>query len=234
MSDSINLIVINLFELIAAIAGTVYISRYQVDRSTRYLVFFLWLNVFVEVVFGWLPTFVEIFNSFKFLEDTIFARNKWIYNTFEVVSSLFYLLYFANLIESNKNKKIGLNIIAIYVIFSVFNLAFSDVFFTSSSAPNSIFGTLLLVLFIMYFYFQILQSDEILNFYKTIPFYVSIGALVFHLIVNPIFIYEQYYSNTVSPEFVRIFLTILTIVNIFMYSCYTIGFLVCSKRNKSY
>ncbi len=234
MSDSINLIIINIFELIAAVAGTFYISRYRVDRSTRYLVFFLWFTVFVEVIFGWLPTFVETFDFFKFLEDTIFAHNKWIYNTFEVISSLFYLLYFANLIESKRNQVVGVNIIAVYLVFSVFNLAFSDVFFTSSSASNSIFGTLLLVLFIMYFYFQMLQSDKILDFYKSIPFYVSIGALVFHLIVNPIFIYEHYYSHSVSSEFVRVFLTILTIVNIFMYSCYTIGFIVCSKKNKSY
>ncbi len=233
-SDSINLIIINLFELIAAIAGTVYIRKYRVEKSTRYFVLFLWFNVFIEIIFGWLPTFIENFEFLHFLQDTIFAKNKWIYNTFEVITTLFYLLYFNSLYESGKFKKIGIRIVFIYLFFSVFNLVFSDVFYTSSSAPNSIFGTLLLVLFIMYYYYQILQSDKILNFYKSIPFYVSVGVLVFHLIVNPIFIYEQYYSHSVSYEFVRVFLTILTIVNIFMYSCYIIGFLVCYKKNNSY
>jgi len=234
MSDFVNVIIINLFELIAAIIGTIYISRYRVDRFTRYLVFFLWFTVFVEIIFGWLPTLIEEIIAFKFLENTIFAFNIWIYNIYDVISFTFYLLYFANLMESERHKNIGVKIVGVYIIFCIMNLSFSGVFFDTNSTFNAVIGTLLLVLYIIYFYFQMLQSEKILEFYKTIPFYVSVGALVFHLIVNPIFIYEQYYSNTVSPEFVRIFLTILTIVNIFMYSCYTIGFLICYKKNNSY
>ncbi|MFD2565646.1 hypothetical protein [Aquimarina rubra] len=234
MSDYINVIIINLFELTAAILGTVYISRYRVNGFTRYLVLFLWFTVFVEVVFGWLPTFIEDFSSFKFLENTIFARNKWVYNVYDVISFTFYLLYFVNLIDNQKYRKISIKIVSIYVLACVVNLAFSGVFFKTNSTFNASVGTILLVLYIIYYYFQMLQSEKILEFYKSIPFYVSVGALVFHLIVNPIFIYEQYYSNTTSPEFVRIFLTILTILNIFMYSCYAVGFLVCYKKNKSY
>lgn len=234
MSDLLNLIVINLFELIAAIVGTIYISKYRVEKPTRYFVSFLWFNVFVEIVFGWLPTFIENFKFFSLLEDTIFVQNLWIYNIYDIISFTFYLYYFTILIESELSRKIAKGFIVVFLICAILNLSFSGVFFETNSTFNAIFGTLLLVLYIIYFYFQMLQSEKILEFYKSFPFYVSVGALVFHLIVNPIFIYEQYYSHSVSSEFVRVFLTILTIVNIFMYSCYTIGFLVCYKKNNSY
>jgi len=228
------LVVINFFEVLAAIAGSLYITKYRADQFSRYFVYFLWFTAFVDIISGWVPSLVLDTESFSFLKDTIFANNQWMYNTYDLVSFSIYLLFFINFIKARRIKKIGVYILVFYIITSILNLIFSGVFFKAPSMYNLILGTILLLLFIIYYYFEVLQSDQILDFYKVIAFYISIGALVFHIVVNPVFIYGEYYKNHKSPEFVQIYRIILTAANIFMYTCYTLGFIICMRQKKHY
>ncbi len=229
----ITQIIINFFEIIAAIAGIIYLTKYREDNLSRYFVIFLWFTVFVEIVFAWLPVCVYFLDSFSGLKNTIFAKNVWVYNIYDVISYSFYSFFFISLIDNTKVKGIAKLFLILYIGIGIFNLVFPDFFFDADSYPNVIIGTLMLLVIIFYYYFQLLQSDLILNFYKSLPFYVSIGLLVFNLILNPIAIYESYHNKS-NPEFVEIYRYILTVTNIFMYTCYTIGFIVCSRKNKSY
>ncbi|EZH72185.1 hypothetical protein ATO12_24950 [Aquimarina atlantica] len=234
MDINMFLIVINFFEIAAAIVGTIYITKYREDHFFRYFVYFLWFSAFVDTVFGWLPTLIHYTEQFSFLKGTIFSNNQWSYNVFDLINFSFYLLFFIHFIDSYKVKKTGVYILIGYITTSLLNLVFSGKFFEAPMIYNLISGTLLLILFIIIYYYRILQSERILDFYKMMPFYVSVGALVFHIIVNPVFIYGEYYNNDKSPEFVQVYRIILTAANIFMYTCYIIGFIVCSRRNKSY
>ncbi|AXT55852.1 hypothetical protein D1815_08845 [Aquimarina sp. AD1] len=227
-------IIINVFEILGAVIGIFYLTKYRDDQLSRYFVYYLWFTVSVELVFGWLPASIFYLDFFSFLRGTLFEDNIWIYNIYQVISYGFYLFYFSSLIEDKKNARYAGFLFIIYLFLAILNLIFSGIFFEAISSFTDILGTLLLLFSVIYFYFQLLKSDKILNFYKNIPFYVSIGALVFHLVVNPIFIYDTYYSNSKSEEFVEIQRIILTLANIFMYTCYILGFIVCSKKNKSY
>ncbi|MDH7444117.1 hypothetical protein [Aquimarina sp. 2201CG14-23] len=228
------LLIINFFEIVTAIFGTVYIKKYREDKISRYFVYFLWFTALFDTFFGWMPSLIENYDQLFFLKDTFLYKNHWAYNSYDIISFSFYLFFFLNFIESTKAKKIGVYSIILFIVTSLLNLILSGVFFESPALFSLILGTLLLLFFIIYFYFQVLQSDKILDFYKILVFYISVGALVFHILVNPIFIYGEYYSNTKSPEFVEIYRSILTFANIFMYTCYTIGFIVCSRKNRSY
>ncbi len=227
------LILINFFELLAAVVGTVYITKYRVDKISRYFVYFLWVTVLFDTFFSWFPFLIFNHESLHFLKNTFLYENHWAYNSYDIISFSFYLFLFLNYIESLKVKKIGFYVILIFIITSLLNLAFSGVFFKSPALYSLIIGTLLLLIFIVYFYFQVLQSDKILDFYKILVFYISVGTLVYHILVNPIFIYGEYYSEE-SPNYHKIYRSILTFANIFMYTCYIIGFLVCLRKNKSY
>lgn len=230
----IFLVLINLFEFIAALVGTVYITKCRGDRISRYFVYFLWFTTLFDTFFTWFPVLIKNYDRLLFLKDTFLFKNHWAYNSYDLISFSFYLFFFLNFIESVKIKRIGGYLIITFLFTSLLNLFFSGVFFKSPALFGLIVGTLLLLVFIVYFYFQVLQSDKILNFYKILVFYISVGALVFHLLVNPIFIYGEYYKTAKSPEFVGIYRSILIFANIFMYTCYTIGFIVCYKKNKSY
>lgn len=226
--------IINLVELFAVISGTIYISKYRVDKATRYFVRFLWFTIFIELVFGWLPTLIKELESLSFFRETFLRKNYWIYNIYFIISFYVYVNYFKQNIKSKKSRRV-LNISVIcYVVTACMNLTFSDFYFKTFSSYTFIMGSILFLISIAIFYFEMLKSDNVLLFYKSIPFYVSVGSLVFHLTVTPLFIYSKYFHMSISPEFVHIYGVIFTSANIFLYTCYTIGFIVCLQENKSY
>ncbi|WP_132065746.1 hypothetical protein [Aquimarina spinulae] len=229
------LAIINTVELMAAVAGLIYITKYRVKLSTRYFVYFLWLTVFIEVIFGWITVCVNNFESFSFLKGTFLEKSNYpIYNTFHIVSFTFYILYFRSNLKDQKFTAYLSFLSIIYVLGSSLNLLFSDEFYFKISSSNYIAGSILIFLSAIIYFYEIFKSDEILTFYKSIVSYISVGALIFHLTITPIFIYGSYYSSSRDPEFVNIYRIILTVANIFMYTCYTIGFIVCSRKNRSY
>ncbi len=219
----------------AAIVGAIYITKYRVDNLTRYFVYFLWITVFVEVVFGWFTVCIYHFESFSFFKGTFLEKNNYpIYNLYYIVSFAFYIFYFRNYFKKKEFIVSSNLMILLYVVGSVVSLFLTDAFFLRVSSFIYIVGSILIFLGVIFYFFEIFKSDKILTFYKSITFYVSIGAIIFHLSVTPIFIYGSYYSNSKDPEFVQIYKIILTVANIFMYTCYTIGFIICSRKNKSY
>ncbi len=228
-------IIVNLFEVLAALVGTLYFKqlKYRVEELTRYFIWFLWLTVFVELVFGWTPWFIKNLDSLTYLEESFLSNNHWAYNIYFIVSFLFYVFYFKNNIKSKKMNLILNWLMVIYFIASISSLIFTNVYFIGTSHVTYILGSILIFLSVMLYFYETLQSDKILSFHKFFPFYVAIGSMVFHLVVTPLFIYIEYYKIE-NPEFVQIRRLILYSANIFMYTCYTVGFIVCSKRNKSY
>jgi len=228
----ISLLIIRLFQLMAAVTGTIYLKKYREDLSTRYFVYYLWVTFLIEII-GVLPPLIDWIFGLNYM-DTFLGKNFWLYNIHIVISRTFYIYYIRNFLKSNILKRFFLFLLGFYAISSVVNFVFSNIFFISFSSYSIILGSLLLFLGVGVYFLQIIQSDEILNFGRSIPFYFSVGTLVFNLCVTPLFIYSKYYSNSISPEFVDIYALILIIANIFMYTCYIIGFLVCYKENKFY
>jgi hypothetical protein len=66
------------------------------------------------------------------------------------------------------------------------------------------------------------------------PFYVSIAALIFHLCTTPLFIYSTYFSESINPEFYKLYLQVVLGSNFLMYSIYIIGFIVCAQSRNLY
>ncbi len=220
-------------EFIAALVGVICMIRYRVDVLTRYFVYYLCLSFIVDIA-GNLPKLILKFEELSFLKDTFLAKNAWLYNTYTVISILFFVLYFRGYLKSDKFRKI-LSILAIlFLISSVLDFLFTDVFFTVHTSFLMIIGTFIILISVFFYFFEMLRSEKILEFSKDLVFYVAIGASVFHLCVTPLFIYSSYYSNSISSYFVEIRQIILYSAIIFMYTCFTIGLVLCSRKNKSY
>ena len=226
-------LIINLIELFSAFLGRNYVTKYREDKATRYFVYFLFFTFFVEVV-GFLPRGVYYLDSLPFLKDTFLRKNYWLYNVYNIISYLVYIWYFREQVKSTLFKKCLYVISVFYFFSSLLNLFVSDVYFDSYASYTFIVGTVFVFISVAFYYYEILQSDRILDFHRSISFYISIGALVFHLVVTPLLIYSKYFNVSISPEFVQVYRYILTTANIFMYTCYSIGFMVCSQKNKSY
>ena len=217
----------------AAIVGTIFLKKYRVRSAIRYFVYFLWLNFFIEI-FGKLPDLIDTMDSLSFLKGTFLARNAWLYNCYTIFSYWFYISFFKWNIDINTFKKVLNVLLGVFLFSSIMNLLLTDVFFKLHSPFPMILGTLILLIAVFFYFFEMLKSERILDFDKNLIFYIAVGALVFHLCATPVFIYSTYYKSDISVLFVKIHRVILYSAIIFMYTCYTIGFVVCLKKNKSY
>ena len=84
------------------------------------------------------------------------------------------------------------------------------------------------------FFLQLLKSDFILNLKRFLPIYVAIPVMIFYLCVTPVSLFSEYFkTSTGNSLFVDLHVHILLYSNIFMYLFFILGFIICSKTNKS-
>ncbi len=221
-----------LFELIAALSGSYYVKKYREDTASRYFVYFLWFTFLIEF-FGTLPGLIYYADMFPSLKGTFLEKNHWLQNIYLIINFSFYVLYLSYHYKTYKFKFFMRTLVSLFVTGAILNLIFSNVYFNAIASFTYIIGTVLILIGGFLYLYEMLQSDKILTFYKTISFYITIGAMGFHLIATPIFIYSRFYSQE-SPDFINIRMIILNTAIFFLYTCYTIGFIVCLKKNKSY
>jgi len=223
---------INLLELLAAIAGSYYLKKNpNTQKANKYLVYFLWYTFINEMIGSYAPiAYFSDYNYFSFVKDTFFYDNAWLYNIYNILYFSFFINYFTSFINSEKINKVFRLLTVIYIVISLLILITSDLSFSSNSPFLSVVGTILVLISITYFYFNLLKSDEILDLKKQLPVYISIGVLVFNLCITPLDIFTKYFQR-VNELYVAIRINLLLITNIFMYTTFIIGFLVCAKKD---
>lgn len=229
----INVGPIFLIEILAAIAGTYYLKKGATSRSTRWLVIFLWMTVAVEFISSYpVVAYFTDYKYFSFVECTPYADNKWIFNIFIILNFTFFIYYCGSYLEGRVIRSLVKYSAISYVISAIGYLLLTDIYFIETSQFSIIVGTLLLFVVIILFYFQLLKSDKILNLKYFLPFYISIGVLIFNLCITPLDIFSEFYSNknTIFWKFKNI---AFLLSNLFMYSCFILGFLIC-RRKKFY
>ncbi len=227
-----KVIPINIVELLAAIAGSYYLKKNpNTQKANKYLVYFLWYTFINEMVGAYAPiAYFSEYKYFAFVKDTVFYNNVWLYNIYFIISSSFLVYYFKNFIDNNKIKRVLYYCIIGLFISSIIALIISGKLFITYSTFSTVVGTILVLISIIYYYFSLLKSDEVINLKKQLPVYISIGVLVFNLCITPIDIFSQYFKR-VNKLYVAIRINLLLIANIFMYTTFVIGFLVCVKKD---
>lgn len=224
-------------EILAASAGSYYLKKTSPQiTSTKYFVLFLWCNVCVEIFGSYAPmAYFSDYEIFSFIAGTRFENNFWLYNIYNVLSFSFLTIYFTSFLK-NKYWKVLFWILTIgFIVVSAIIINSNGTFFKSSSKFVTITGTLLLFFSVILFYFELLKSDLLLQIKRFLPFYISVGILVFNLCITPIDILSQYFSIADGNElFVKLHVNVLLYANIFMYLTFIFGFLICSRKRKSY
>lgn len=200
------------------------------------MVWFLWITIAVEILGSYAP--IGYFTDYKYfasVRDTLYMNNFWIYNIFIVINFSFFTYYFISLLNDKILRWIFWVILVIFLGVSSWTLAIDDNLFEPASRSISIFGTLMLLLAVLSFYYELLRSDMLLHLKYFLPFYVSVGILVSSLSMAPIDIFSDYFSVSQGNElFVALHLKVVFFANIFLYLSFTIGFLICSRRMKYY
>lgn len=226
----------HLLEFIAALAGSYYIqSRKSVKKNDWYLVIFLWVILFVEIIGVYAQyAYYSNYEYLSFIKNTPFERNYWLYNIKNIFNYLVYVYFFKSYLTTKKLQYFLNFAMLVFFITSLVNLLNADVFFKAHSSYIAMAGSTLLLISIGGYFYEFLKSDKILYFKYSLPVYIALGLLVFELTISPLKIYSNYFNENISPEFVSLFSFAILVTNIWLYSIFTFGFLLCSQKKNSY
>ncbi|MCG9972107.1 hypothetical protein [Christiangramia crocea] len=221
-----------IFELLAAVAGTLYWKKSPyIAPELKLFIFYLFYIVLVEF-YAFIPIYawVNDYEVLGFYKDSVFRRNVWIGNFNQIIYALcFSQLFIRNLSNARIRRNLNL-ILIILIIGSIIRFITSGEFFYSADLYVRTLLTFFVLVCIGYFYFELLKSDRVLHFHRGIKFFISVGLILWSLCVLPLDIYDDFFSLE-NPYFMKVDTVVMRYANVFLYSMYIVGFYV-DYRNK--
>ena len=216
---------IHIVELIAALTGTYYYFRTK-DDQLKLFVKYLWFIVAVETLGMYTYVLQNNYDSevFIWIKNSVFCSNTWLYNIFSFVSVMIFGVFYHRIITDDLSKKIIKFSVILYALFVIIYFSFSGDFFKKTIPYDVFLETLVVFILAMLYYRQVLKSDDILFFYKQPVFYISTGLLLWYACITPLFIFDGYFF-AINSSFVHFRGIYLFVSNLFLYLCYTFGFI---------
>jgi hypothetical protein len=206
---------INALELITIIIGFVYYKKY----SNTKLKYFLWF-----LVYGFLTEMLGIAMGVGFKEP-----NYIIFNIYSIVYFLFFYWLFYTYLKKTINKRFVKGFIIFFILTSTINSVFFQSIHGHYQSYTWFFGSTTLIITIILFFTEMLNSEAIFRLKHLLLFWVGAGALLFQLGFIPVFIATKYinYSNGLTYGYILLILNLITSV------CYSLGF-IWTKKNLNY
>lgn len=208
-------------ELLAAILATVFYYKYK-HTGFKYMLWVLWLIVLAEFsghFYQELGIYFEDDNGVKY--------NSYIFNVlYFFVYPLLFLIYYKSLKTSNYRKTIVVFFI-LFLIISIINWAFIQNILTSWSKYPDVAGSLFLTICIIFYFIELLRSDKIIRFQRSIPFWISVGLLIYYTATIPFNVVAD--SLKFGDAAQRKMFLINYVLSIAMYLIFSFGF-IWSKR----
>jgi len=220
-------------ELLAALVGLLMYNKFK-STKVKYFIWFLWYVVFIDLI-GWMPYFSYKYESFNWINDytkgTLFYRSYFWYTLFwSIGSALFVSLYFRSIIEDEYFKKVIKLSTYLFIILCVIYLPVNySVYYNGESYLIKFSGVLLTVLSTSLYLAEVLMSHKIINFYKSVHFYVASVFFIFFLIKTPITLYESYYTLE-DGDYVFLRDVIILLCNMFMYITFIFSLVFCKPQ----
>lgn len=223
------------FVIISFITSIYFLKKNKANKPLKLLVIYLGVVVLLEIIASYsVIGYYSNYQYFSFIENSPFRRNTWVYNFYDIINPILIGLYFLYYIENKSFKSIAKITLVLYFLSSVYFQFVTTSFFENSSFVV-IAGTFLILGVLFQFFFELLKSDLILQLKTHLPMYIAVGVFVFNVANAPLAIFSDYFNETTGNFlFVKLQVYIVLISNLFMYSCFIIGFLVCSKKMKSF
>jgi hypothetical protein len=202
---------------ISIIAGIIANNKRKTDLYIKVFPLFLVLSFLVEMV-------GDIRNN-KGLNTLI------IYNFFGVIEFTFYMWMIREIIRVDKVKKILRYLLIIYPLVSLINIFFIQGTNHFASLTYSL-GCLLIVLLCIYYFFELFQAPTSVNLTRQPAFWICSGLLFFYCCSFPIFGLSNFLLS-LPKVFRRNIITIIILLNVFLYSMFTLAFLCRFRMTKS-
>ncbi len=155
-------------------------------------------------------------------------NNLVLYNFFTTFEFCFYLWLLSRIVEGITIKKVIKTSIIIYALLAIINILFIQKMQTFHTVTYSL-GCLLIVIFCIYYFFELFKIPKSLNLINNPAFWICSGLLFFYCCGFPLYGLINSWQD-ISRLVVDNFNEIVTILNIFLYSLFTIAFLCIRTR----
>lgn len=214
----------------AAVTGLLYYKKYK-HSAAKFFIYFLVYTVICDFLGGY-SNHVKNDGFFSFLEGTVFEKNYWFFNTTWFIGAIiFYIYYYGKILKLKRDKIIVRYVGIIFISFSVIYIIFHfKEFFVTLFPIISVLGAIVIVLCTVLYFTQILRSEKILTFYKSLNFYISSTILIWWLVITPLAFYDIYFGIR-DLNFVVLKWKVYILSNIFMYSVFTFGLIFSDAKN---
>ena len=213
---------IKYIELISAIVGTIYFYKYK-STHVKWFLFLLWYIVFTEFIGDFLLDKSILIH----IDDNGIKYNIWIVNLlYFIFFPVIYYIYSKSI--SNKKYVLWIKIFLIaYLIISVVNWVIIQNFIKEWNELPFVAGSLFLIITIILYFIELLQSEKVVIFHRTLLFWISVGLLLFHAGAIPFSIKVNGYA--LIPGTHKLFLILYLLANT-MYLTFTFGFIWSKKE----
>ncbi len=162
--------------------------------------------------------------------SSIEKPNVGLYNFFTVCEFSFYL-WLLSLIVSHPKAKVIIRItIVIYTIIAGINIIFIQKMKAFHTVTYAL-GCLVIVVFCIYYFLELFRLPKAIKLKNNPAFWICSGLLFFYCCGFPLYGLTNFLIG-ISPLIIKNFYGIITILNIFLYSLFTIAFLCRIKTRK--
>ncbi|MDE3236621.1 MAG: hypothetical protein KGO81_11750 [Bacteroidota bacterium] len=203
--------------LISLIIGIYSAPSHNKKLYTKVFPGFLFISLLVEII--------SVYRNWKHL-NTIF-----IYNIFTVIEFSFYLWLIFEIINKKRAKKIIGFAIGFYFITAAINIFFIQGLHHFHTLTYSL-GCLLIVAACIYYFYELFERPHFINLLKEPPFWICTGLMFFYTCSFPIYGLSNLLLS-LPKIFIKNIGTFIILLNVFLYTMFTIAFLCKIKVRKS-
>ena len=197
--------------LLLIVLGLIYYKKYNFNLQLKLFLFFLVYSFFTEAIGYYVAHIVK-------------GNTAVIYNSWNVVSFLFYSYFFLSKIKNKTNKTILKIITVSFIALFILNGIFFRNYLEKVFIENVVFGKIALAVIVIIYFTELLKSDAILNIKKSMYFWISIGILMYSIGFIPVYVVAEYISYSIIFRYITLGL------NIIMSCCFITGFVLSKKE----
>ncbi len=191
-----------------ALAAAIYKWNENKNTNQKYFLHLMVVVASVEIIANILRLYAGI-------------NNNILYNPFIVFSFIFYFYWYYKIL---KQKKVVLILSSIFIVLVPISMYFEDFRYTFLDI-STYFGSMCVIIFSFMYLTQLLRLNEIINFSKSQPFWISSGLLIFYIGFIPLLFVQNNYSPNRIP-----FQLVITVLNVTLYGCFAKAFLCPLKK----
>jgi len=153
-----------------------------------------------------------------------------LYNIFSIFAFCFYFFVLSQIIVNKKLKKLIFFIMFLYPVLAFLNTVIIQKITVFHSRSYSV-GCLLIVAFCIYYFYELFQLPRAINLLKETSFWICSGLLFYYACSFPLFGFINSLKNP-SDMIITHLGIIINLLDVFLYSSFTIAFLCRIKIRK--